>query len=81
MSRCKECGSHAINPNHHGRNPDVMLDMCDVCYWRAVVQVLAKQLAHYSFTAEEWIAEAHEQASAEHVYGDSRPIPRRLDDE
>lgn len=30
---CK-CGSHAINPNHHGREKGVDLELCDVCYWR-----------------------------------------------
>jgi len=28
------CGSYAINPSHHGRDPKVDLDLCDVCYWR-----------------------------------------------
>jgi hypothetical protein len=28
------CASHAINPHRHGREPDVDLDLCDVCYWR-----------------------------------------------
>lgn len=30
---CK-CGSFGINPNLHGREKDVDLDLCDVCYWR-----------------------------------------------
>ena len=34
MNLCKECGSYAINPSHHGREPKVDLDLCDVCYWR-----------------------------------------------
>lgn len=33
--QCKECGSYAINPHCHGREPGVDLDLCDVCYWRA----------------------------------------------
>ena len=24
----------AINQSHHGREPGVDLDLCDVCYWR-----------------------------------------------
>ena len=28
------CGSHAINPGHHGRTEGADLDLCDVCYWR-----------------------------------------------
>lgn len=32
MKKCK-CGSHAINPHHHGRD-DTDMDLCDVCYWR-----------------------------------------------
>ncbi|MDR0274106.1 MAG: hypothetical protein LBI48_01960 [Burkholderiaceae bacterium] len=31
---CTRCGSHAINPNSHGRQPGIDLDLCDVCYWR-----------------------------------------------
>ena len=34
MSKCKECGSHAINPFLCGRDEGVDLDLCDVCYWR-----------------------------------------------
>ena len=34
MKSCK-CGSFAINPQCHGREPGVGLDLCDVCYWRA----------------------------------------------
>ena len=30
---CKNCGSYAINPDHHGRD-GTDLDLCDVCYWR-----------------------------------------------
>ena len=31
---CIKCRSFAINPNHHGREEGVDLDLCDVCYWR-----------------------------------------------
>lgn len=34
MNRCERCGSYAINPASHGRDPNVDLDLCDVCYWR-----------------------------------------------
>jgi hypothetical protein len=34
MSACRDCGSMAINPHCHGREPEVDLDLCDVCYWR-----------------------------------------------
>jgi hypothetical protein len=34
MKTCKQCGSHAINPHLHGREPDIDLNLCDVCYWR-----------------------------------------------
>ena len=34
MDKCKRCGSYAVNPNHHGREPGVDLDLCEVCYWR-----------------------------------------------
>ena len=32
--RCSKCGSYAINPQAHGRDPDKDLDLCDVCYYR-----------------------------------------------
>lgn len=34
MNNCKRCRSYAINPGHYGREADVDLDLCDVCYWR-----------------------------------------------
>lgn len=34
MKSCKDCGSWAINPREHGREPGVDFDLCDVCYWR-----------------------------------------------
>lgn len=33
MNACP-CGSFAINPNRHGREPGVDTHLCDVCYWR-----------------------------------------------
>jgi len=41
MEKCKRCGSHAINPSHHGREPGVDLDLCDVCYWRKRAEELS----------------------------------------
>lgn len=40
MTECKRCGSMAINPNQYGREPDIDLDLCDVCYWRKRAEVL-----------------------------------------
>lgn len=34
MNECTKCGSMAINPSHHGREKNVDLDLCDVCYWQ-----------------------------------------------
>lgn len=39
--KCKKCGSYAINPTAHGREPGIDLDLCDVCYWRARADVSA----------------------------------------
>lgn len=39
------CGSMAINPHCHGREPGVDLDLCDVCYWRARCGKLSKERA------------------------------------
>ena len=33
MSKCKRCGSYAINHHQHGRDGSDP-DLCDVCYWR-----------------------------------------------
>ena len=38
-SKCKICGSYAINPHSHGRKPRVDVDLCDVCYWRTRAEV------------------------------------------
>ena len=38
MNKCKRCGSYAINSNAHGRIPFKDLDLCDVCYWRKIVE-------------------------------------------
>ena len=32
--KCKSCGSFAINSHLYGRESDVDLNLCDVCYWR-----------------------------------------------
>jgi hypothetical protein len=42
--KCK-CGSMAINPHCHGREPRVDLDLCDVCYWRVRCGALSKERA------------------------------------
>ena len=34
MRGCKLCGSYAINPHSHGRDPKADVNLCDVCYWR-----------------------------------------------
>jgi hypothetical protein len=44
MKTCS-CGSMAINPHCHGREPGVDLDLCDVCYWRARCGKLIKERA------------------------------------
>lgn len=41
MSCCKNCGSYAINPRHHGRREGADEHLCDVCYWRKRAEVLA----------------------------------------
>lgn len=41
MNNCKICGSYAINPDLHGREPSDDLDLCDVCYWRKRAEIAA----------------------------------------
>lgn len=43
--RCKRCGSYAINPHCHGREEDIDLDLCDVCYWRKRAEQAIQKLA------------------------------------
>ncbi len=47
---CKKCGSFAVNPDLHGREPGVDLDLCDVCYWRARAELFEgldwEEIAH-----------------------------------
>jgi len=40
MRSCERCGSYAINPNNHGRDPKKYLKLCDVCYWRKRFEIL-----------------------------------------
>ena len=50
-SRCTVpgCGSHAINPGHHGRTEGADLDLCDVCYWRKMAQPEPRPIAEASY--------------------------------
>lgn len=45
MNRCK-CGSYAINPRLHGRNPNTDLDLCDVCYFKKRLEEVEQRLAY-----------------------------------
>ena len=44
MDRCK-CGSYAINPRLHGRNPNTDLDLCDVCYFKKRLEEAEQRIA------------------------------------
>ena len=55
MSRCKQCGSFAINPSAHGRADGVDLDLCDVCYWRKRAQDNLQDAQRYrKLRAQPW---------------------------
>jgi len=43
--QCKTpgCGSHAVNPHLHGREPGADLDLCDICYWRTRAEKLLEE--------------------------------------
>jgi len=53
---CRVCGSFAINDHHHGREPGVDLDLCDVDYWRTRAEqrerVIQSMHQHYNPGAE-----------------------------
>ena len=42
---CDRCGSYAINPEMHGREPKMYLGLCDVCYWRFKAEQSLSQLS------------------------------------
>ena len=44
MSRCRQCGSYAINHHLHGRDGSGH-DLCDVCYWRTRTETLRNAVA------------------------------------
>ena len=44
MSRCRQCGSYAINHHLHGRDGSCP-DLCDVCYWRRRAELLRNAVA------------------------------------
>jgi len=44
MRECERCGSYAINEHSHGRIKGVNLQLCDVCYWRAIAEALEIKL-------------------------------------
>lgn len=52
MNRC-DCGSYAINPTMHGREPDKRLDLCDVCYWLARIAALEAEVVRLRGALEE----------------------------
>lgn len=41
--RCK-CGSYAINPKLHSRDPKKNLHLCDVCYWKEEAKQLQAEV-------------------------------------
>lgn len=57
--RCKLCGSYAINPNLHHREPGVDLDLCDVCYWEVraieIFRSLSAARAEAVWEFAEWL--------------------------
>lgn len=46
MIRCKWCGGHAINPDLHGRQEGVDLELGDTRYWRKRAEELADENRH-----------------------------------
>ena len=47
VNKCKQCGSHAINHNSHGRD-GTDGELCDVCYWRKRALIDAQPVAWLS---------------------------------
>lgn len=55
---CKNCGSYAINPGHHGREPGKNLHLCDVCYWRSeaarLIALLIEERVKFLAAQDAW---------------------------
>ena len=45
---CKLCSSHAINPQFYDREPNIDLDLCDVCYWKTRAERLIDSMRDQS---------------------------------
>jgi hypothetical protein len=66
MKSCT-CGSMAINPHCHGREPGVDLDLCDVCYWRSRCGELKED-------AEKWRALMESFSRPDKMRSDVAPV-------
>ena len=61
------CGSMAINPHCHGREPGVDLGLCDVCYWRA-------RCCEWKEDAEKWRALMKSFSRPDKMRSDVAPV-------
>lgn len=68
-TKCKECGSYAINPNLYERD-GTDLDLCDVHFWMKRAKV-----------AESRLREAEQQEPVAWVAEKANAIPQYFDDE
>lgn len=90
MRTCIRCGSFAINPHRHGREPNKRLNLCDVCYWRQSAEELEflilslealdmdkRELRGHQCLAKQWLLSLQDRLR---VYrkkkGESRPRRR-----
>lgn len=78
MNRCK-CGSYAINPRLHGRNPNTDLDLCDVCYFKKRLEEVEQRLAYVEEELDELDKELFILAS-DVIYFENEKIPNWLID-
>ena len=53
MSKCKRCGSYAINHHKHGRDGSDD-ELCDVCYWRKRAETLVYAATTASLALNDW---------------------------
>lgn len=59
--KCIICGSSSINPHLHGRDPDIDLELCDVCYWQIRAKESFPSTDGFDMKALEWAFKVKER--------------------
>ena len=63
MTKCKRCGSYAINAFLRDQC-ETGMDLCDVCYWRQKAESEAARCANYCDQIEHLLSERNQYRAA-----------------